>query len=339
MPLRIRCTRCEVWLRVPQSSAGKRIKCPKCKTPVDVPRPKDPAAEEAADQAALDALHDLEQKEPIPAAQTASRASDPASVRQQGTLGLASPSPPKMPAPSSRTTPAFVPALDSRRSMTRLVLACFLSGGGWFFFSTLMLSLLGLNPGFFFLLSPLFFVAWFLVHPGGTAPSWVGSDGTKLMLRIDHFALWFFTALPLTGVMVLSSHGLRLLGPQQDKLEGIAAGSFLVVIMGTFANVLLLEGRKAGIALAWVLLVGSVLVQIIRIVLGMENIQSARGQRTLALDSIFLGFPELILFLLVLYWLAYDYFYLRAVLEAQKTIKQSDGQLLKRVQEQERRRE
>jgi hypothetical protein len=38
MPVEVSCTACGGRFRVPDSAAGKRIKCPKCKAPIEVPR-------------------------------------------------------------------------------------------------------------------------------------------------------------------------------------------------------------------------------------------------------------------------------------------------------------
>jgi hypothetical protein len=37
MPVEVSCTACQGRFRVPDTAAGKRIKCPKCKSPIDVP--------------------------------------------------------------------------------------------------------------------------------------------------------------------------------------------------------------------------------------------------------------------------------------------------------------
>lgn len=37
MPVEVSCTACQGRFRVPDAAAGKRIKCPKCKSPIDVP--------------------------------------------------------------------------------------------------------------------------------------------------------------------------------------------------------------------------------------------------------------------------------------------------------------
>lgn len=45
MPIKVTCASCGVTLTTPDSSAGKRGKCPKCQAPIEIPMPEAPSEE------------------------------------------------------------------------------------------------------------------------------------------------------------------------------------------------------------------------------------------------------------------------------------------------------
>ena len=49
MPIKVKCNSCGTTLSAPDNAAGKRAKCPKCESPIEIPHP-------AAENDALDAL-------------------------------------------------------------------------------------------------------------------------------------------------------------------------------------------------------------------------------------------------------------------------------------------
>ena len=50
MPISVSCPTCNAILRIPDTAAGKKIKCPKCVASIVVAKPKAPPPEEEPDR-------------------------------------------------------------------------------------------------------------------------------------------------------------------------------------------------------------------------------------------------------------------------------------------------